>query len=167
MIKYWRLHNDYQDFIAINLLPTYINEPSRVKFYADDISKLYLLNLDPLKDLLEPFSSSTGAPAKQQPEIFRFFILMLLLGETSITNWVRLLKADRLLAISIGCFSDSIPSIGSHYAFISSLWLANPETETSRLKKLYTYNRKPSSKSSPGKNKKLPNKSSGIVKKGL
>ena len=67
--------------------------------------------------------------------------------------------------IAIDCPFDAIPSIGTHYDFINRLWIADPSIENRKPKKLYSFNKKPSSKSVSGKNKKLPNKSQCIVKK--
>ncbi|NFF81606.1 hypothetical protein FC764_10210 [Clostridium botulinum] len=74
------------------------------------------------------------------------------------------LKNDDLLATCIGCASDKIPSLDAHYDFISRLWLSDLSSDRRRLKKPKSYKKKPSKVNSPGKNKKLPNKKSGVVK---
>lgn len=164
MLKNWRSHAEYQQFVISNLTTIYKTTPNRVKEYENSISKLYCLNLDILCEILKPYYSNTGRPATFQPEIFRSFSLMLFLRETSITKWVNKLKNNDLLSICIGCASDKTPSLGAHYDFISRLWLSDINSHRKRLKTPVPYKKKPSKIKSPGKNNKLPNKRSGIVK---
>ena len=165
MLKNWRSHAEYQQFIISNLKPILKSNPSRVIEMESTISKLYCLDLDILGEILKPYYSQTGRPAKFQPEIFRSFSLMLFQKETSITKWVNKLKNDSLLAICIGCASDNTPSLGAHYDFISRLWLADLKTHRENLKRPVSYKKKPAKTKSPGKNNKLPNKRPGIVKR--
>lgn len=85
---------------------------------------------------------------------------------TSLTNWVNLLKLDDLLALLIGCSTDSLPPLGSYYDFINRLWLRDSSLDKAERKQLFKYpkNSKPMKKG-PGKNKKLPNKHPNIVRK--
>src|SRR5699024_11470378 len=78
--------------------------------------------------VLLPFYSSTGRPAKNQPQILRSFILFFLLvsmGLTppSLTLWVSRLSHDRVLAALIGCPLDSLPPLGSYFVIMYRLWL--------------------------------------------
>lgn len=163
MLKNWRCHAEYQQFVITNLKIIYKSTPNRVKELESAISKLYCLDLDILSEMLKPYYSHTGRPATFQPEIFRSFALMLFQKETSITNWVNKLKYNDLYALSIGCASDKTPSLGAHYDFISRLWLYDIKTYRENLKKLRLYKKKPSKTKSPGKNNKLPNKRTGVV----
>lgn len=165
MLKNWTSHADYQQFLISNLSLLFKTEQKRILKFQSLISKIYCLNLDTLRDILLPYYSNTGRPASLQPEIFRSFSLMLFLKETSITNWVDSLHSDDLLATIIGCSKDNIPSIGAHYDFISRLWFSNLATDRAKLKNTYPFKKKPSASKSPGKNKKLPNKHLGIVRK--
>ena len=165
MIKNWRTHAEYQQFIISNFLSLYKICPKRIIQFEPSISKLYSLDLDPLGELLKPYYSTTGRPATFQPEIFRSFILMLFQKETSITNWVNKIKSDEILAICIGCSTDSTPSLGAHYDFISRLWLSDLYSDRKRLKQAVPYKKKSIKTKSPGKNKKLPNKKHGVVKR--
>jgi len=115
MLKHWTSPADYQQFIS--QAASSLNDSQLKKFssYADTIAKLTSLNLDPLALPLAPYYSRTGRPAIHQPEIFRSFILMLDQRQTSITSWFNTLKSDDLLAILIGCTSDSLPPLGSYY----------------------------------------------------
>ena len=165
MLKNWISHAEYQQFIISTLSLLYKTFSKRILDLEPSISKLFCLDLDILGEILKPYYSNTGRPSTMQPEIFRSFVLMLFLKETSITNWVNKLKNDELLATCIGCASDKTPSLGAHYDFISRLWLSDINSDRRKLKQPKMYKKKPSKIKSPGKNNKLPNKRTGIVKK--
>ena len=165
MLKNWTSHAEYQQFIISNFSSSNQTFYKRVLELESSISKLYCLDLDILEEILKPYYSKTGRPAALQPEIFRSFSLMLFLKETSITNWVKKLKCDEFLAICIGCTVDKTPSLGAHYDFISRLWMSDLASDRKKLKIVRPYKKKPSKVKSPGRNKKLPNKKSGSVKK--
>lgn len=165
MLKNWTSHAEYQQFIISNLSNLNKNFYNRILDLESSISKLYCLNLDILGEILKPYYSNTGRPAALQPEIFRSFSLMLFLKETSITNWVKKLNCDEFLAICIGCTVGKTPSLGAHYDFISRLWISDLASDRKRLKILRPYKKKPSKLKSPGRNKKLPNKKSGSVRR--
>lgn len=166
MLKHWTSHEEYLSFIS-NAARS-LNDSQRKKLSSFDrsISKLSALNLDPLCDFLAPLYSNTGRPALNQPEIFRSLILMLDLKETKLSKWVESLRSDDILCMLIGCCPDSLPPLGSYYDFIDRLWLRDPSLDREDRKGLYAYPKssKPKGKS-PGKNKKLPNPHSQIVKK--
>lgn len=165
MLKWWPTHAEYQLFLSVAV--TTLNESQLKRFYSysDSLDKLTSMNLDPVGGHLLPYYSDTGRPALNQPQILRSFILMMDQGITSLTAWVKTLETDDLLAFMIGCHPDSLPPLGSYYDFIDRLWLRNPEFEKSGRKDVFPCdkNKKPSAK--PGKDKKLPNRHSGITKK--
>ena len=150
----WRNHDEYQQFV-IRMLKSY-NSPDSVIEYKSAVSKLFILNLDKLKNIISPLYSSTSRPALHQPEIFRSFVLMNVLG-FKLDNWVPKLKSNFILRSIIGVDKNSVPSVSSHYDFINRL-INIDETPRVKLKR-----RKPSGKI--GKNKKLPNKHSNIVER--
>ena len=121
MLKNWTSHAEYQQFIISNLSNLNKNFSNRILELESSISKLYSLDLDILGEILKPYYSNTGRPAALRHEIFRSFSLMLFQKETSITNWVKKLQHDELLATCIGCTIDKTPSVSSHYDFISKL----------------------------------------------
>lgn len=164
MLKNWTSHAEYQQFIISNLSKLNKTFSKKILEFESSISKLYCLDLDILGEILKPYYSNTGRPATLQPEIFRSLSLMLFQKETSITNWVKKLHYDELLATFIGCTIDKAPSLGSHYDFISRLWMSDLESDRKRLKVVRPYKKKPSNVKVPGRNKKLPNKKSGSVK---
>ncbi|MGN9162827.1 hypothetical protein [Clostridium sulfidigenes] len=165
MLKNWSSHADYQQFIISNLSCFYKTFPKKVIQLGPSISKLYCLDLDILREILKPYYSNTGRPATLQPEIFRSFSLMLFQKETSITNWVKKLHTSELLATCIGCTKNNVPSLSTHYDFISRLWLSSLSIDRVKLKNTYSYKKKSSKIKAPGKNKKLPNKRTGVVKR--
>ena len=152
MLGFWRPHSGYQQFV-IHMLRT-CESSDAILEYKSAISKLYILNLDKLKNIIAPLYSSTGRPALFQPEIFRSFILMNELG-FKLDNWIPKLKSNFVLRTIVGVSQDSVPSVSSHYDFINRL-IKIDEKPKIKLKK-----RKPDKKL--GKNKKLPNKHHDIV----
>ena len=122
--------------------------------YENAISKVYILNLDPLKTLLAPHYSSTGCPAKNQPEIFRSLVLMSELKH-SLHEWIDLLPKVPVLQAACG-FYGKLPGIASYYDFISRVIKLD---EKPRIKP-----KKKKSKKKYGK-QKMPPKHPGIVQK--
>lgn len=163
MLGHWRTHEEYQSYLLDKILPFFKENKEIVIHYEKALSKLYILNLDHLKSLIISYYSFTGAPAKNQPELIRSFILMSELGYHSISKWVNKLKSSELLCFMIGLNLENIHNIASYYDFINRVWLANPEIEYIYAHSLRTFKRKPSKKLE--KNKKLPPKHPDIVDK--
>ena len=163
MLGIWCSHAEYQSALINNVLKLYLLDKSNVDFYSQALSKLYILDLDVLKPLLQPCFSTTGKPSNQQPEIFRSFVLMSLLQYCSITKWVAFLKANAILCCAIGVSRENVPGVGSHYDFINRLWLENPEIEQNRQDSLHPFKSKPRKKL--GKNQKQLPRHPGIIKK--
>ena len=158
MFGNWQSHDNYQSFLLDSLNKLNVLHSTSLKKYQDGISKLYLLNLDPIKELITPLFSNTGRPSSFQAQIFRSFVLMNHLHIYSITNWCRSeLPNDPVLCAAIGISSDSIPSIGAHYDFINRLISLNDSP------KLKSVERKPVKKYKKGE--KMPPKGLGIVEK--
>lgn len=153
MLKNWTSNTKYQQFLISDLSSFCKVAPQKVIELESSISKLYCLNLDILCDILKPYYSNTGRPATLQPEIFRSFSLMLFQKETSITKWVKKLNSDDLLSTCTGCTKDKLPSLGAHYDFISRLWLSELSSDRLKLKKTYSFKKKPSKTKSPERNK--------------
>ena len=102
-----------------------------IRFHADALEKVYILDLDRLKKLILPHYSYTGRPAVNQPEIFRTLVLTSHYKE-SISSFVARLKADDVLAIACGFRPGSIPGIGSLYDLFNQLWLEHAPTKVLR-----------------------------------
>jgi len=71
MLGNWRTHQEYQSYLVEKMVPFFKVDPQNVIQYETALSKLYLLDLDPLRHLLFQYYSVTGAPAKNQPELIR------------------------------------------------------------------------------------------------
>ena len=127
--------------------------------YEDILSKLYLLDLDPLKPLLSPYYSITGAPAKNQPELIRSFILMSELHCHGITKWVKKLYENKILCTITGLSQDQIHQVRSYYDLINRLWLSNPDVDYEFEHSPRCFGKKPKKKL--GKNQKQPPRPTG------
>lgn len=86
MLKFWTSHKEYIDFLSNSASALNASLRKKLNSYSDSIKKLTSLNLDPLHCALEPYYSKTGRSSLNQPEIFRSIILMLDIGETSLTK---------------------------------------------------------------------------------
>ena len=149
MLGKWRSHAEYCDFVKEKLRSISQTNAEVLYEYENEISKLYILNLDKLRKIIAPLYSDTGRPSNLQPEIFRSFILMNQL-EITLDNWMFKLKHNNVLRTAIGVTAENIPSASSHYDFINRL-IKIDERPKIKLKK-----RKPTKKH--GKNVKMPEK---------
>ncbi len=129
MLGYWRSHKEYQNYLVDNLCQFYIDDPKNVQQYENILSKLYLLDLDSLKPLLAPYYSVTGAPAKNQPELIRSFLLMSDQHCHGISSWVKKLSENKIFCTIIGLSQDQVHQVGSYYDLINRLWLSNPDVD--------------------------------------
>ena len=134
MIKYWQSMQDYKYFL--NESKIHFDSSERNRLHTElwkPWQKLRLFDTDKAMEFLLPFYSSTGRPAKNQPQILRSFILFFLLcseglARPSLTLWVERLSNDRVLAPLIGCTTDPLPPLGSYFDFMDRLWAA-PATD--------------------------------------
>ena len=156
MLGHWRSHAEYQAFVSAKLAEIGRVAPFAVAEYRDEVSKLWILNLDPMKVLVAPLYSPVGRPSELQPEIFRSLSLMVDLGYSP-DEWVfRKLPANPVLQAICG-FSGKLPGIASYYDFIRRLIKIDEKPRLKRKK------RKPRKKL--GKGQKIQPKRSGIVQK--
>ena len=155
LLGHWTTHADYQQQAATMLSLSAKFNPHALLEYRESISKLYILNLDPLRSLVAPLYSATGRPSINQPEIFRSLVLMNDLGY-SLDEWSAKLFHNPVLQSACG-FRGKLPGVASYYDFINRI-IKLDEKPRLRHKK-----RKPQKKL--GKNKKLPPKRPGIVKR--
>lgn len=128
--------------------------PSALWEYQGAISKVVILNLDPLEQLMRPLYSTTGRPAENQPEIFRSLVLMVCL-KYPLDKWVVKLSLNPVLQAACG-FHGKLPGTASYYDFINRLIVLDEKPRCKSKK------RKPRKKHG---NKKLPPKRPGIVRK--
>lgn len=92
MLRNFESHTSYQENLKLHLLLFWETDRGRVTDMEKSISKLYLLNLDPLLPIIKPLYSNTGCPAKNQLGIIRSLILMLDQKHHGITSWANMEK---------------------------------------------------------------------------
>jgi hypothetical protein len=163
MLGYWRPHKVYQTYLIEKISPLFLSDRPLVDQYEKALSKLFSLDLDPLKPIIAGRYSHTGAPAINQPELFRSFVLMSELKIHSIPKWVKMLRSNYILAYMIGLEPSQVPGVGSHYDLVNRLWLENPNVEYESLHSLHSFSRKPHKKLK--KNQKQPPRHPGIIQK--
>lgn len=163
MLGNWRTHEEYQSYLVENIIPYFLNDRKNVEQYETALSKLYILDLNPLKTLLSQYYSITGAPAKNQPELIRSFILMSELKIHSISKWVKKLEHNQILCTMIGLSQSEIHKVGSYYDLINRVWLENPDVQHEFEHSLHNFIRKQAKRLK--KNKKQPPRHPGIIQK--
>lgn len=164
MLIHWQSHQEYLNFL--HEAKVHLDSSQRTRLcleFGVAREKLKMLNLNPVMEYLSAFYSCTGRPAKNQPQILRSLVLMMLLGITSLTAWCRRLRADSLLALLIGCRPDSLPPLGSYFDLMDRLWTQPKALQKTGRKDLFPKDKNSRPSKKPGKGKKLPNKHSGIT----
>lgn len=121
MLGYWRPHSVFVWDTINRLHDLAALFPDALFEYQSQISKVLILNLDPLLDVIADLYSPIGRPAINQAEIFRSFILMQSL-HLSIDAWVSKLAHNPVLRAAVGFSDDSFPDVGSYYDFISRIY---------------------------------------------
>ena len=154
LLGLWPSHADYQQQVVAELNKIARINPSALWEYEHAISKLFILNLDPLKELLAPTYSNIGRPAVNQPEIFRSLVLMNALGYT-LDEWLVKLSKNPVLKAACG-FQGELPRVASYHDFINRIIKLDEKPRVKSKK------RKPKKKY--GKNK-MPHKREGIVQR--
>lgn len=103
----WPSHAEYHQYIAKVLSVMARDNPYALLEYEDSVLSPYILDLDPLKSIIEPLYSSTGRQSSNQSEIFRSLVLMNDLCY-SLDKWLR--KLSNNLILQAGCgFTTSFP----------------------------------------------------------
>ena len=168
-------HKEYQNFVK-ELLDQFFLQNKRhvtVLTRADLIKKLWICDLTGIIYLLKNqySKSKQGAPPKDPAALLRSLLLMTFTGETSISKWVKTLKADPFYAILSGFWpgdfhpqgidgfkADSIPGVGTFYDFMDRLIVTDKRCNKPKLRKP---KRKPKKKQK--KNKKMDSSKPGVV----
>lgn len=154
---YWRSHSDYQTWLKAKLIVLKPIHSAEISYYATLIEKVYVLDLDLVREVIAPLYPSIGRPAHNQPDMLRALVAMLDCNIHDITDFVERIKASPVLAAICG-FEGKTPGIGTFYDFLDRLWL------TYAPQKIIC---KPKSKRSkrPKSGEKLAPKHPGIIKK--
>ena len=154
--------SQYKDFVKSSLILLFKNnEIHSIVRFVPHITRFFLLDLDYLRTLLEPtYNNPHHIPTDPVP-LLRSLLLMTLVKETSITNWVERLKDCKVYAILSGFSPDDIPGVGTFYDFLNRLALVDKQLKRKRRNRRKKFKRKPSKKLK--KNQKLPPKHPDIV----
>jgi len=151
-----RPHKGYCNFVLTELSSLAETRPDQIREYQQEISKMLILNLDPLIPVIAPLYPNCGRPAEMQVEIFRSCVLMKSLG-IPLNLWVDKLALNPVLRIIAGFTTDNMPKTSSYYDFINRVV---PSVETPVLR---AFEPKPKKKLEKGE--KLPPKNPGVTDK--
>ena len=151
-----RPHKGYCNFVLTELSSLAETRPDQIREYQQEISKMLILNLDPLIPVIAPLYPNCGRPAEMQVEIFRSCVLMKSLG-IPLNLWVEKLAHNPVLRIIAGFTTDNMPKTSSYYDFINRVV---PSVETPVLR---AFEPKPKKKLEKGE--KLPPKNPGVTDK--
>lgn len=157
MLGYWRIHDEYQLWLKSRLISLASEHAAEIRFYGSLIEKVYVLNLDPLKEIIAPLYSPIGRPAHNQPELLRALVVMLHCKTQDPTKFVTILRASPVLTAICG-FDGQTPGVGTFYDLLARLWLADAPQKA--IKTPHSKSRK-----RPKSGEKLKPKHPGIVKK--
>ena len=154
MLGVTRTNKDYQQYVLTELSVLAETRPDQIREYQDAISKMLILNLDPLIPIISPLYPPLGRQAEMQVEIFRSLVLMQHC-EVPLNKWVEKLTHNPVLRIAAGFDLGNMPKTASYYDFINRVF---PLDERSVIRAFKT---KPKKKLKKGE--KLPPKHPGIV----
>jgi hypothetical protein len=98
-------------------------EIEKIMSYLREIFTITSLNLDPVAPLLKSLyrNKSGGRPCREPLSMLRSLLLMTLLNEASITEWVTQLKRQEILCILSGFAPGNPPGVATFYSFLDRL----------------------------------------------
>jgi hypothetical protein len=98
--KHQLTHDPYKQFVKDNLMKLFFSkEIKSIVRFAPFIVRLFLLNLDPLRDLLIPTYNKPNHQPTDPAALFRSLLLMTFGKEASVTKWVDRLEESKVHAI--------------------------------------------------------------------
>ena len=156
MLLCCRLHHEYQNFLRQQILVLYAANPKRLISFSKPLTKLWLLDLDPVIPLFLPLFPDLGRPVVHDPvDLLRSLILMSDQKVSGITAWVEKLRSDNFLATLSGFDPDKTPGVGTFYDFLDRLWLESKFSQQRRRLALRLLIRKPAKKLKNGQKLKV------------
>ena len=94
----------------------------KTQLYEKELHILIHLDLDPIIPILTSlYSPGKLKDARDPPSMLRALILMLLLGYSSITKWVKRTKQEAFIAVLIGFEPGDVPGVGTYYGFMARI----------------------------------------------
>jgi len=117
-------HNGYQQMIRYNLSFLKGEKVEWIRAYSLELMSVYLVNLDPIADmLLSLYSSDKRGHSPRSPfSIMRSLLLMFEFKETSITKWAKRVRTSSILSMFCG-FNPTrkAPCSSTYYEFLRRL----------------------------------------------
>jgi len=126
MLGSWRKHREYTSFVLTTLKELVKSAPESIIEYQEMISKILIMDLDPVKETVASLYSDIGAPAINQPEIFRSIIMQIGLKMT-LTEFYEKLSVNRVIRTVAGFTKDNVPGIASFYDLMDRWYPINEE----------------------------------------
>ncbi len=123
MLPTVRSHEQYQSFVQQQLRLHYSD--GTLLFVSKDwpvVTKFWITNLSATFDMLRDTYSCHGPEATDPADLLRSYLLMLEVGQSSITEWVNDLHRCPLYAILSGFEYGNTPGVGTFYDFFRRLW---------------------------------------------
>ena len=110
MLIHWQSHQEYLHFLYETKVHLDSSQRVRLRLEFGSIrEKLRLPDLDPVMEFLSGFFSHLGRPAKNQTQILRSLILMMMTGFTSLTAWVKKLNPNEQYTVYEADVPDETP----------------------------------------------------------
>lgn len=146
-------------------------DPSQLKFHEEVINKVYLLDLDPLREYLTSmYASFKERPATDPIAMLRSLVVMTECKVTGVTQWVRDLERNRIPTVICGLKPaeeevlpdgkvppHQVPGVGTFYDFLKRAWLEEREELKHRQRRLRAPLKKPHKKLKAGEKRWRPN----------
>ena len=128
MLKPTRSHEEFKNFLKKQLQIHYLKHgfSKAILLQQKVLSTVWFADLSKVSEIVHyRYSLNRGTPARCPVDMFRSLLLMEILHERSIDNWVKTMRTTPIFAILSGFTLGDIPGVGTFYDFISRLWLAS------------------------------------------
>ena len=100
-------HGEYLEFVTTWLNIVYPQGPPPI--HAHVATMIILVDLTPMRNIIEHLYSVLGRPARIPENMLRSFLVMVLCGYTSITDWVSSMRSHPFYAIISGFYPFDVP----------------------------------------------------------
>jgi hypothetical protein len=100
-------HPEYTHFVQTLLAIVYPNGPPPIHAYV--ATMIMLVDLTPMRKIVQKIYSALGRPARVPENMLRSFLVMVLCGYTSITEWVKQMRSHPFYAIISGFYPFDVP----------------------------------------------------------
>jgi len=124
MLKEQPSYQEYIHFVKTWLDTIYPKGPPPI--HAHVATMIMLVNLTPMRKIIEHLYSALGRPARIPENLLRSLLSMVLCGCTSITKWVSLMRSHPFYAIISGFYPYDVPGVGTFYDFMNLIMFRKP-----------------------------------------